>query len=56
VKEFFRVIGAAMVLLFMTNLHIRGQSRYHPVKKIRLEVAPGSGQYIDHIVVNATGF
>jgi hypothetical protein len=45
VKKFFRVIGAVIVLLFMTNLHIRGQSGYHLVKKIRLEAARDSGQY-----------
>ena len=55
-KKFFRVISAVIVLLFMTNLHIRGQSRYHLVKKIRLEAAPGSGQHFDHIAVNALDF
>jgi hypothetical protein len=55
-QEFFRVIGAAIVLLFMTNLHIRGQSRYHLAKKIRLEAAPGGGRYFDHIAVNVAGF
>jgi hypothetical protein len=56
VKELFQVIGAAMVLLFMTNFHIRGQFRHQPVKKIRLEPAPGSDQCFDHIVANAAGF
>ena len=55
-KKCFRVIGAVIVLLFMTNLHLRGQSRDHLVKKIRLEAAPGSGQYFDHIAVNALDF
>ena len=41
-KEFLSGDWAAMVLFFITNLHVRGQSRYHPVKKIRLEAAPGT--------------
>jgi hypothetical protein len=45
-----------MVLLFMTNLHIRGQSRYHLVKRICLEAAANSGQYFDYIAVNVAGF